>query len=116
MGNQAIRTRRGEGGRAWIARSSGGVSVHVARDYSVDADEMHLKAAVALCEKLNWTGTLRRGDFGGDCYWVMDTVEEGYTFAVVRKCPGCLPKPNLMRPIEDYCTDCTRLLTTEVKK
>lgn len=44
-----------------IARSSGGLSITVSWDDALYIEANHRRAAVALCKKLGWVGTLTTG-------------------------------------------------------
>jgi len=76
---QAIRTRyhgaTNTRGARITARSSGG-SLTLPRNYSLDVDQDHARAAQALVDRLGWTGVYHGGCFGGDYYWV---CESGWT-------------------------------------
>jgi hypothetical protein len=72
---QAIQTKylcptnyRGARIKAW-ARAG---SVIVSKDYGLTDYEEHERAAVALCDKFKWPGTLRAGCLpNGDYCWVL---------------------------------------------
>lgn len=77
---QAIRTRyhgatNTQGARI-TAKASGGRSLTLPRDYSLDVDQDHARVAQRLVDRLGWTGVYHGGSFGGDFYWV---CESGWT-------------------------------------
>ena len=47
-------------GSRFKATSSSGESATVSDDYSLNSDKNHLRAALALCKKLNWKGCLQQ--------------------------------------------------------
>ena len=55
-------------GSRYSATAEGGARIMVSKDYSLNSDECKLKAAQALCTKMNWwfdtleEGTLPNGD------------------------------------------------------
>ena len=53
-----------------IKATAGGNNITIPLDYDVDEEEAHRKAAIALCEKLNWPPKLLGGCLGGSWVWV----------------------------------------------
>ncbi len=73
---QAIRTRyhgptntRG----ARITASCEGGALTLPRDYSLDVDQDHARAAQRLVDRLGWPGVYHGGSFSGDYYWVCES-------------------------------------------
>jgi len=70
---QAIRTRfiaaTNTKGRKVAARSAGGSQVILPYNYSLEPEQNHAAAALALIEKLGWGGDFAGGSFNGDIYW-----------------------------------------------
>ena len=50
-----------------VATAEGGHRVTISYDSEGTQEQAHAKAAVALCQKLGWTGELVAGGFA-DCY------------------------------------------------
>jgi len=57
------------------ATSTSGQRIVVSRDYSLTTDHNHAKAAIALCRKLDWIGTLQGGDTKTGVAWVFVNVD-----------------------------------------
>lgn len=58
-----------------------GSSITVSYDYGLSRDERHDSAALALCEKMGWTGKLSRGWLKSEAVYVFisdqDTITAG---------------------------------------
>lgn len=53
------------------ATSASGISVTIYRDYAVDIEEDHARAAQALAEKLGWSGSWAPGELpDGRVAWI----------------------------------------------
>lgn len=78
---QAIKTSRTERG---YTASCNGSSIRFARDYSLNGDENHLQAALALCGKMGWTGTLNSGSLG-DNVWVHVFTDTDHMYTIQPK-------------------------------
>lgn len=82
---QAIRTRfiaaTNTKGRKVSARSAGGSQVILPYNYSLEPEQNHAAAALALIEKLGWTGDYSGGTFGDAIYWTQ--VVNGDKWATV---------------------------------
>ena len=80
---QAIRTRyygpSDTRGTRITAKCEGG-SLTIPRNYSLDVEQDHARAAQKLAERLGWDGVYHGGSFGGDYYW---TRESGWISPVV---------------------------------
>lgn len=55
---------------ARIKASTEDQSVTISYDYSLSPEKLHAKAAVALCKKMGWTGTLISGGVKGGYVFV----------------------------------------------
>lgn len=58
-----------DGDRNWIT---------IEWDHSLTSDQNHRAAAVALCKKLGWTGTLAQGGFPDSCVFVFVNSDETF--------------------------------------
>lgn len=59
-----ITTKRGSSSRYVTARADG-ASTRLGWSFALDKEDNHLNAAVALCEKLGWSGTMVAADIDG---------------------------------------------------
>ena len=80
---QAIRTRyhgpsNVRGCRITATCEAG--SLTIPRNYALDVEQDHARAARQLAERLGWSGVYHGGSFGGDYYW---TCESGWMPPVV---------------------------------
>lgn len=67
-------------GSRYVASNPDGKRVVISKDYALDTDKMHLKAALALCAKMGWHGELIGGWIGKSQYafvFAEETVMRG---------------------------------------
>lgn len=93
-------------GSRYSATDCDGNKITISADHSLNSDKNHRAAAIALCRKMGWSGTLAQGGLGNTEVFVF-TDYEGDVFKVVDTQPKtgevCHCRPGVHR---DNCPDC----------
>lgn len=63
-------------GSRYSASDLDGNRVMLSTDFALSSEGNHDRAALALCEKMSWTGTLVRGGLANGNVYVFDGVDE----------------------------------------